>query len=152
MKADDINAEQVLRMIEEGQSYVEIAKELGCSRPTLYKVMNAHDEEQARKGGVDTSARARQSSAEAWLDRGLRELERSLDRSSGIDPSAARAYEQACARRAAIRNPAYRDSSKVEAAVTAQIAGSLTLNLVGPKVSSDDTEQAAKSQESREST
>jgi len=60
------------------------------------------------------SARARERSAEAWLDRGLETLEKALDKESGMDASAARAYEQACARRAALRNPLYREKQALE--------------------------------------
>jgi hypothetical protein len=40
-------------------------------------------------------------------------LEQALRRDSGIDSTAARAYAQECARRAAIRNPQYRDKVDV---------------------------------------
>jgi hypothetical protein len=59
-------------------------------------------------------ARARESSAEAWLDRGLEAVQKSLGRNSEYDPTAARNYAMECARRAAIRNPKYREKQQVE--------------------------------------
>jgi hypothetical protein len=44
----------------------------------------------------------------------LEAIESSMLKNSGVDPHAARAYAQECARRAAIRNPAYREKTGVE--------------------------------------
>lgn len=41
------------------------------------------------------------------MDRGIEPLQEALSKDSRIDATAARAYEQACARRAALRNPKY---------------------------------------------
>ena len=54
------------------------------------------------------------NSAEAWLDKGLAKIESSMSKSGDVDPSAARAYAQECARRAAIRNPIYKDKAQVD--------------------------------------
>lgn len=43
--------------------------------------------------------------AEEWADRGLRGLEISMVEGSGISPTAAKAYEEACFKRAVVANP-----------------------------------------------
>jgi hypothetical protein len=101
--ADDLMIERLL----EGKTYREMAAEFGCSISRLHYWLN---EPQI----AEQSARARLSSAEAWLDRGLAVIESALDKQGNVDASAARAYAQECARRAAIRNPSYRESSKTE--------------------------------------
>ncbi|SRR5213593_2044801 len=63
---------------------------------------------------IQRSARAMRQSAEAWLDRGMRVLQDALDKKGNVDPTAARAYAIECARRAAIRNPQYRERNHVE--------------------------------------
>jgi hypothetical protein len=85
-----------------GVSQVQIAATLGIGASTLYDWINKTPDEAAR------FARAREASAEAWLDKGATVLEAALlDRR--YDSGAARALEQAYARRAAIRNPQYRE-------------------------------------------
>lgn len=86
-----------------GQSQAEIARALFVDPGDLSRTLSATDERAQR------FARARAASAEAWLDRGLTVIGSSLQRNGPIDPTAARAYAQECARRAAIRNPQYRD-------------------------------------------
>ena len=44
----------------------------------------------------------------------MKTIESSLSKSGDVDPTAARAYAQECARRAAIRNPKYREQRGVE--------------------------------------
>lgn len=97
---DEIGLEAVCERIENGESQAEIAKSIGVSPSTLSAWLNLPE-------NAERSARAREASAESWLDRGLGKLEAACDKSSGIDASAARAYAQECARRAAIRNPRY---------------------------------------------
>jgi transcriptional regulator with XRE-family HTH domain len=104
----DYNLDNVLAQIEDGRSQAEIARGLGITPGRLSQLLSA-DEDIAKR-----SARARTYSAEAWLDRGLEVIEAALDRSSGKDANAARAYAQECARRAAIRNPQYRDKQDVD--------------------------------------
>ena len=98
----------VLDRIMNGESQAEIARDIGLSPARLSELLSA-DAEIAER-----SARARSISAEAWLDRGLAVIESSLKKEDGIDASAAKAYAQECARRAAIRNPQYRDKVQQE--------------------------------------
>lgn len=86
--------------IEGGESQAEIAKSIGVAVSTLSEWLNlpAH---------AERSARARENSAESWLDRGLDVVQSALRKDAGIDASAAKAYAQECARRAALRNPRY---------------------------------------------
>ncbi|MGL4575570.1 MAG: hypothetical protein ACRCV9_12380 [Burkholderiaceae bacterium] len=99
---DAADLEAICQRIEAGDSQAEIAASLGVSQYTLSVFL-------AKEENTKRSARARLASAEAWLDKGLKVIESALDKQGGIDASAAKAYEQACARRAALRNPAYRD-------------------------------------------
>lgn len=102
----EIDTERALRLVEEGLSYDDIALQMGVDRKTVIARLDELPD--------SAHAHARSNSAEAWLDRGLSKLEEALDKNGDTDSSAARAYEQACARRAALRNPAYRESSKTE--------------------------------------
>ena len=95
-------------LITDGLTYREIGAKFGVNASTVCRWLAVDD------AALQQSARAREESAEAWLDRGLDYLERSLDKASGLDAGAARALAQECARRAAIRNPRYRDSSNME--------------------------------------
>ncbi len=97
-----INIEEALQRIEAGESQREIAAIFGVAVSTLNEHLNKPE-------NAERSARARSISAESWLDRGLAYV---LD--ENIDPARARIVAQECARRAAIRNPAYRESSKTE--------------------------------------
>lgn len=98
----------IIEKVRNGSTYRELGTEYGVNASTICRWLAA-DEEIAQQ-----SARAREDSAEAWLDRGMDYLERALSKESGLDPSAARALAQECARRAAIRNPGYRDGKNVE--------------------------------------
>ena len=106
--AGSIDIESVLERIYAGESQADIAASLGISPARLSVFLN-QDEETAKR-----SARAREESAEGWLDKGLAVIQSALDKEGGIDAGAARAYAQECARRAAIRNPRYRESNKTE--------------------------------------
>ncbi len=108
---DEIGIDAICERIESGESDGEIARSLGMSTGTVNQWLN-------RPENAVRSARARESSAESWLDRGLETIASALRREAGIDASAARAYAQECARRAAIRNPRYRDKVSVDADVT----------------------------------
>jgi transposase-like protein len=100
-KLDHIGIDIICDMIESGKSYRDIARKIGCSDATVSNWLN-FDEERAKR-----SACARLISAESWLDNGIDVLRDALSKNSDIDATAARAFEQACARRAAIRNPKY---------------------------------------------
>ena len=137
--AKTLNAADILLRIEQGDSYMQIASDLGCSRATIYDALSLADP------SGDNSARAQAKSAEAWLDKGLAAISSALSKSGDVDASAARAYAQECARRAAIRNPAYRD--KQDHTVSAPGGGPVVIELVAPgKVSSGDTEATARLQ------
>jgi transposase-like protein len=97
---DGIGLEPICQRIENGESQAEIAKSLGVAASTLSAWLNKPE-------NSERSARAREMSAESWLDRGLETLEKALLKEAGYDASAAKAYAQECARRAAIRNPRY---------------------------------------------
>lgn len=90
--------EAIWSRIESGDSQAEIARDLGVVPSTLSELLNKPEH-------AERSARARELSAEAWLDRGLRALEEAPADSNEI--ARARAIAQECARRAAIRNPRY---------------------------------------------
>jgi hypothetical protein len=110
--SERITLDAVTSRVATGQSFVQIAEDLGVSRSHLYVMMD-------NWAAADSSARdkldaAKQISAEAWLDKGLATIESALRRDSGIDSNAARAYAQECARRAAIRNPQYRDKVDIQ--------------------------------------
>lgn len=98
----------VLDRIMDGESQAEIARSLGITPGRLSQILSS-DEEIAKR-----SAFARSMSAEAWLDRGLEAVASAMDKTGNIDASAARAFAQECARRAAIRNPVYRDKIQQE--------------------------------------
>lgn len=110
-----IDMEDVLKRIEHGESFLDIAEALGISRSLLHVRLEETPELLA------LSVRAREKSAEAWLDKGLAVIASSLSKNGDIDASAARAYAQECARRAAIRNPRYRD--KVDQTLSAPDGG-----------------------------
>lgn len=97
---DEIGLEAICERIEGGDSQAEIARSFGVSPSRLSAWLNRED-------NAVRSARAREMSAESWLDRGLETLERALDKGGNTDAMAAKAYAQECARRAAIRNPKY---------------------------------------------
>lgn len=97
---DEIGLEPICQRIESGESQAEIARSLGVSPALVSMWLN-------KPGHSERSARAREASAESWLDRGLETLEKALDKGGNTDATAAKAYAQECARRAAIRNPKY---------------------------------------------
>lgn len=101
--------EAICCRIEDGDSQADIARTLGITPGRLSQILSADDETHKR------SARARLASAEAWLDKGLAVVESALHKTGDIDASAAKAYAQECARRAALRNPLYRDKMAVDA-------------------------------------
>lgn len=105
-KLEAIGLEEILERIESGETYSEIARTTGVAVSSLHRWLNETQER------TELSARARTKSAEAWLDRGLDVVASALPKDGNIDASAARAYAQECARRAAIRNPQY--SERVE--------------------------------------
>jgi len=114
----------VLDRIMDGESQAEIARSLGITPGRLSQLLSA-DEEIAKR-----SAFARSMSAEAWLDRGLEAVASAMDKTGNIDASAARAFAQECARRAAIRNPAYSDKQRHE--VTGADGGAMRFEIIAP--------------------
>jgi transcriptional regulator with XRE-family HTH domain len=97
---DKLNAygeEPICELIRDGKTQDEIAADIGISAGALNNWLHANGERSAR-------ARAAMSlSAETWLDRGLKALIQAEPEASEI--ARARAIEQHCARRAAIRDP-----------------------------------------------
>ena len=95
-----VGLEAICLRIERGESQAEIAKALKVDAGELSRWLNSDAHAQR-------SARAREASAESWLDRGLEAVRSSLKKKGAVDPSAAKAFAQECARRAALRNPRY---------------------------------------------
>lgn len=98
-KLNAIGIDAICERIESGESQDEISASLKVGAATLSRWLDL-------PGHSEQSARARERSAEAWLDRGIKPLKQALT-DKKVDAAAARAYEQACARRAALRNPRY---------------------------------------------
>ncbi|MEI6569782.1 MAG: hypothetical protein WCR20_24105 [Verrucomicrobiota bacterium] len=103
-KLDAVGIEAIASEIENGLTFGEIAGNHAVALTCLHDWLDKHP---------DISARAREKSAEAWLDRGLSVIESALRKTGGVDAGAARAYAQECARRASIRNSKYRDKIAV---------------------------------------
>ncbi len=114
----------VLDRIMSGDSQAEIARDIGLSPARLSELLSANAEIAER------SARARSISAEAWLDRGLAAVESAMQKDGNVDATAAKAYAQECARRAAIRNPAYSDKQRHE--VTGADGGAMRFEIIAP--------------------
>ena len=106
-KLDTVGIEAICQRIEAGETQREIATSMGCEVSQLNGWLNdvVH---------VERFARAKAASAESWLDRGLEVIASALAKDGNVDSGAARAYAQECARRAAIRNPKYRDKQQHE--------------------------------------
>src|SRR5207248_8494655 len=106
VKLERIGIDRLCARIEGGESMHEIARDLKVAVSTLHGFL--HRDEHA-----DKTAFAMQASAESWLDRGTQ----ALNEARGGDTAAvqwARAVEQHCTRRAAIRNPRYSERAAVE--------------------------------------
>lgn len=116
--ADDFDL--IVDQISSGSSMAEIAAERGMRLTTLWDLLRSKPEWSAR---VDEAMKL---SAEGWLDRGLQTLV-----AADPDPAEiarARAIEQHCARRAAIRNPAgYGDKIDVNAKHSGQVGVVVTM-------------------------
>lgn len=119
-KLDAHGIDAICAMIANGKTQREIADDVGVAVSSLSDWLRG---DETRR---EQSARAMLHSAEAWLDRGLDVLGSALERGNGIDASAARAYAQECARRAAVRNPAYRDKSDVQLNATVRSVTQMT--------------------------
>ena len=113
---EEIGIKAIAGRIEAGETISEISRSVGVSFGTLSTWLRSSD-------NADVSARAREASAEAWLDRGLETIASALDKEGGIDASAAKAYAQECARRAALRNPKYIEKTAHD------ISGTLSLSI-----------------------
>ena len=107
-KLEKVGIDAICERIESGEAFNEIAKAIGVNRNSLMDWIGADERR------LSMSARAREASAEAWLERGRDTIASALLKSGDVDPSAARAYAQECARLAAIRNRHYRDKSELE--------------------------------------
>lgn len=115
----------LLEEVESGRSLIQIAKDFKVSQSTLWAWLNG-DENTAGQ-----YARARLDGGQSWLDKGIEPLQESLSKSSDIDPSAAKAYEQACRFRAGMLNPKLREKHNVE--LTGEGGGAIrtTINIAG---------------------
>lgn len=139
---EDFLIDWCIERIYEGDSFHQIAQRLGYTQGRISQWMD-RDEDTANR-----SARAKEASAEAWLDKGLAVVEAAIDdpayQGTGKDSGASRAYAQECARRAAIRNPRYREKTGVEvsgpggapiktinAQVTPEVAAAMYKELLG---------------------
>ena len=95
---EDTGFENILDRIRGGESQSEIARALHVHVSTLNRYLN----EPSR---TEETEAAKRDSAESWLDRGTDGLEDARGKDA-VAVQWARANEQHCARRAAIRNPA----------------------------------------------
>jgi len=101
-----LGIDHILDLIYAGQSQTEIARNLNISVASLNGYIHSRPEWSARAKQVY------QESAESWIDRGHAYLVEAA--SDNAEIQRARALEQHCARRAAIRNPRYRDKVDVQ--------------------------------------
>lgn len=108
-KKSRLNIAKICTQIESGISQREIAEGYDIAPSALSAFLNLPE-------NSERFARARESSAEAWLDRGLKAVEDAPPSKEEI--ARARAIAHECARRAAIRNPKYRDKPDAEVNVT----------------------------------
>lgn len=118
----------ILTRIEEGETFREIAAVYGVNVSSISRLLDK--EENAQQ-----SARARSISAESWLDRGFHEL---VDAKTSEEITRARYIAQECARRAALRNPAYREKQDHNH------SGSLTLNVASELAALNSSSSATK--------
>lgn len=98
---DTIGIDKIAAQIEAGLSQRNLAKEYAVDVAELNRWLHATPQRSAR------ARAAMHESAEGWLDRGLAAIEDAPGDVAEI--ARARAIAQECARRAAVRNPAYRD-------------------------------------------
>lgn len=96
-KLDALGIDALAEWIERGGSQYEISRDLGVSVGSLNGWLHATPERSVR------ARAAMASSAEAWVDRGHQYLVEAPG--DAVEIARARALEQHCARRAAIRNP-----------------------------------------------
>lgn len=112
----DAIVDWILEQIVEGESQKDIAASLNRSAGCV-SLWLMRDE-----ATIIRSDHARKCSAEAWLDKGLQAVYDAMSdpayKGTGTDSGAARAYAQECARRAAIRNPAYREKTDTKLELT----------------------------------
>lgn len=92
-----VGIDDLCRRIETGESQTEIARSLGVEVSTLNEYLHSTPENSAR------ARAAMEKSAESWIDRGHQYLVEADSDPNEI--ARAKALEQHCARRAAIRNP-----------------------------------------------
>ena len=119
--------DDVLELVRDGQSYREIARRYGVAASTICNWLSATPEI------AEQSARAILASAEAWLDRGLEELEAS----DNDGATRARYIAQECARRAGIRNMHYRERMSVDAKVDVAVTFPRIINVIAGKTESE---------------
>ena len=106
-----LGIEAIAERIEAGETQTEIARSIGCSTSQVNRWLHADPQRSARVRD------AMSASAESWLDKGMQVIEDAPGTMAEIQR--ARALAQECARRAAIRNPAYRE--RTEHTVTGQV-------------------------------
>lgn len=136
MELDESVITWALERVIDGHSYREIAQTLGVSKTSLYYALEATPELRER------SVRARLASAESWLDNGLQTLIEAAATRDNAVITAARYIAQECARRAAIRNPAYKE--KAEVAITGKDGGPLRVATISASVTAEQAALAYK--------
>ena len=100
---DLIDLDELLDQIEDGTSLRKLAKIYGLSNSRLHEYLHATPERAERY------ARALELSADALIDEGRRVLESALDKSAGIDATAAKGLNDALLKVAGWRNRKYSD-------------------------------------------
>ncbi len=112
--------DSLIMRIAEGATQAELAGRLGVGVGSLNNWLHKEPERSGR------AREAMRVSAEAWLDRGLKALNDALPDNAEI--ARARAIEQHCARRAAIRDPK-RYGDKLQTEVTGSLKHDHTVGL-----------------------
>lgn len=99
-RLDALGIEAVCLRVEAGETQRELAASIGVGIGTLVAWLHLPEHEKRYE-------QAKLASAEAFLDLGFEAVKAALPKSSKTDATAARAFAQECARRAALRNPRY---------------------------------------------
>ena len=122
IRVADYDVASICDRITNGETQSEIAKSLDISAGMLSVILSRDDDT------IKLAARARLQSAETWTDKGLEILHMALRKDSEIDAGAARAYDQSCRNRAAVRNPMFRD--KIDATLANADNGSFKIEQI----------------------
>jgi len=123
---DQLGIEDICDRIESGESQHQIARNLTIQVSELNRWLHSDPQRSARV------KQAMAESSESWLDRGTDALERAM--AGEVDATAARAYAQECARRAAIRNPQYRDKPDLQVNVTNDAGSTPAANILAAAI------------------